>query len=181
MRGQTKFVLAGTNFCLDATQQNPPNGIKMKIWECFVDLPQQDWFYTDDNRIALTNQGECLDLTNGNLTNFNPLQVWACTTGNTNHNVVSPCAAQAEIPSIGVSQIVPLMLPTPEQQQTVHCSQVARPDASRPVDLGSHMLAEDPLQGVLRHDLKKIKEDQKKIKEDQKKIKAKEGNSEEIV
>ncbi|RSH80060.1 hypothetical protein EHS25_007329 [Saitozyma podzolica] len=84
MRGQTKFVLAGTNFCLDATQQNPPNGIKMKIWECFVDLPQQDWFYTDDNRIALTNQGECLDLTNGNLTNFNPLQVWACTTGNTN-------------------------------------------------------------------------------------------------
>jgi hypothetical protein len=84
MRGQTKFVLAGTNFCLDATQQNPPNGIKMKIWECFVDLPQQDWFYTDDNRIALTNQGECLDLTNGILTNFNPLQVWACTTGNTN-------------------------------------------------------------------------------------------------
>jgi hypothetical protein len=29
----------------------------MKIWECFDGLAAQQWFYTDDNRIALENQG----------------------------------------------------------------------------------------------------------------------------
>jgi hypothetical protein len=56
----------------------------MKIWECYTGLPQQDWYYTGDNRIALTNQGMCLDLTDGVLTNGNRLQVWQCTDGNTN-------------------------------------------------------------------------------------------------
>lgn len=32
-------------------------------------------YYTNDNRIALTNQGLCLDLPSGNLNNFQQLQV----------------------------------------------------------------------------------------------------------
>jgi len=35
----------------------PANFIGMKIWQCFAGLPQQSWFYTDDERIAVTNQG----------------------------------------------------------------------------------------------------------------------------
>jgi len=34
----------------------------MKIWQCFDNLPAQDWFYTDDKRIALTNQGTTVHL-----------------------------------------------------------------------------------------------------------------------
>ena len=30
----------------------------MKIWSCIGGLTQQTWFYTDDNRIALQNQGQ---------------------------------------------------------------------------------------------------------------------------
>lgn len=37
----------------------------MKIWQCYDGLAAQQWYYTGDNRIALTNQGLCLDLTNG--------------------------------------------------------------------------------------------------------------------
>jgi len=79
----TKVQLAQTNFCLDAGS-TPGNGVQMKIWECFDNLPAQEWFYTEDNRIALLNQGLCLDLTNGNLTNTNPVQIWQCTDGNGN-------------------------------------------------------------------------------------------------
>lgn len=34
------------------------NGVGMKIWQCFSGLPQQSWFYTDDDRIAVTNHGK---------------------------------------------------------------------------------------------------------------------------
>lgn len=39
----------------------------MKIWQCYDNLPAQQWFYTGDNRVALTNRGLCLDLTDGKL------------------------------------------------------------------------------------------------------------------
>ena len=81
--GPTKVQLAGTNFCLDAGS-NPGNGVGMKIWTCFNNLPAQQWFYTGDNRIALENKGLCLDLTNGNLYNGNQVQTWQCGNGNTN-------------------------------------------------------------------------------------------------
>lgn len=32
---------------------DPANGVGMKIWQC-LDVPQQNWYYTGDNRIALT-------------------------------------------------------------------------------------------------------------------------------
>ncbi|KIJ34538.1 carbohydrate-binding module family 13 protein [Sphaerobolus stellatus SS14] len=76
--GNTQVRLAGTNFCLDAGS-NPASGIPMKIWQCFDGLPQQSWFYTDDERIAVTNQGLCLDVPNGNLANGQVLQTFTCT------------------------------------------------------------------------------------------------------
>ena len=30
----------------------------MKIWQCYDNLPAQAWYYTDDERIALTGQGK---------------------------------------------------------------------------------------------------------------------------
>jgi len=86
----------------------PGNGVGMKIWQCYDNLPAQQWHYTDDNRIALENQGQdvilsmycllfisamlticsrqgqCLDLTNGMLTNGNQVQTWQCTDFSTN-------------------------------------------------------------------------------------------------
>ncbi|KAJ8701683.1 hypothetical protein PTI98_000445 [Pleurotus ostreatus] len=74
----------------------------MKIWECFDNLPAQQWFLTADDRIALENQGTlylyfqdfcsthrqslglCLDLTNGNVTNGNQVQTWQCTDNDIN-------------------------------------------------------------------------------------------------
>jgi hypothetical protein len=29
----------------------------MKIWQCYDNLPAQAWYYTSDNRIALTGKG----------------------------------------------------------------------------------------------------------------------------
>ena len=31
----------------------------MKIWECYSGLAAQTWYYTDDNRISLQNEGLC--------------------------------------------------------------------------------------------------------------------------
>ncbi|KAJ3507120.1 hypothetical protein NLJ89_g6487 [Agrocybe chaxingu] len=82
-RGSTKVQLAETNFCLDAGS-TPGNGVGLKIWQCYDNLPAQQWYYTDDNRIALEGQGLCTDLTDGILTNGNQVQTWQCTDGNTN-------------------------------------------------------------------------------------------------
>lgn len=125
-RGSTKVKLAGTNFCLDAgssklffflsvsshsrptsfldidTHTAPGNAIGMKIWQCYDNLPAQQWYYTDDDRIALEGKGSlpfrflfsndfmyvdlglCLDLTNGVIVNSNQVQTWQCTDGNNN-------------------------------------------------------------------------------------------------
>ena len=39
----------------------PGNGTQMKIWQCFSGLAAQNWFLTDDNRIALQGQGRSCD------------------------------------------------------------------------------------------------------------------------
>ncbi|KAJ3556356.1 hypothetical protein NM688_g2074 [Phlebia brevispora] len=83
VRGSTKVQLAGTNFCLDAGS-DPASGVGMKIWQCYANLAAQQWYYTDDNRIAVQNHGQCLDLTNGILTDGNQVQTWACTANNAN-------------------------------------------------------------------------------------------------
>ena len=38
--------------CID-----PASGVGMKIWQCYANLPAQQWFYTDDNRIAVEGKG----------------------------------------------------------------------------------------------------------------------------
>ncbi|KDQ31589.1 carbohydrate-binding module family 13 protein [Pleurotus ostreatus PC15] len=81
--GRTKVRLAGTDFCLDAGT-NPRSGVGMKIWQCYANLPAQDFWYTDDQRIAVTDKGQCLDLTDGRLNNGRQAQTWKCTDFNTN-------------------------------------------------------------------------------------------------
>ncbi|KAF8988780.1 ricin B lectin domain-containing protein [Cyathus striatus] len=81
--GQTAVQLNGTNFCLDAGS-TPGSGVLMKIWECFADLPAQEWFLTADNRIALLNQGQCLDVPNGNLADGTQVQIFQCTDNDAN-------------------------------------------------------------------------------------------------
>ncbi|KAG6886767.1 hypothetical protein C0992_002478 [Termitomyces sp. T32_za158] len=83
MPGQTTVKVHINNFCLDAGS-TPGNGVGMKIWECFDGLAAQTWFYTDDQRIALLNQGLCLDLTNGVHVDSNQVQTYVCTDNNTN-------------------------------------------------------------------------------------------------
>ncbi|KAJ3539137.1 hypothetical protein NM688_g6411 [Phlebia brevispora] len=81
--GTTAVQVAGQNFCLDAGD-SPADGTRMKIWECYSGLAAQTWYYTDDDRIALQNQGFCLDLTNGDSHDGTVMQIWKCTDHNTN-------------------------------------------------------------------------------------------------
>ena len=61
------------------------DGVKMKIWQCFANLPQQTWTpVTTSGTIQLTTANFCLDLTDGNKANQNVLQIWTCGGGNTN-------------------------------------------------------------------------------------------------
>ncbi|EIM22544.1 hypothetical protein E3Q22_04355 [Wallemia mellicola] len=82
-KGQTSVKVANRNFCLDAGS-NPGSGIKAKIWQCYDGLPAQNFWYTGDNRIAVTGQGQCLDLTDGRKANGNVLQTWQCYDNNLN-------------------------------------------------------------------------------------------------
>ncbi|TFK37574.1 ricin B lectin domain-containing protein [Crucibulum laeve] len=79
----TSVEYKSSGFCLDAGSA-PANGIPMKIWQCFDGLAAQTWFFTDDNRIALFNQGQCLDLTDGNLSIGAGVQTWQCTDNDVN-------------------------------------------------------------------------------------------------
>ncbi|TFK60832.1 carbohydrate-binding module family 13 protein [Pluteus cervinus] len=81
--GETKIQANGTNYCLDAGS-SPQSGVGLKIWQCYDNLAAQDWYFTDDHRIALNHQSQCVDLTNGNFTNGNQVQTWDCTTNNHN-------------------------------------------------------------------------------------------------
>ncbi|KAF8147701.1 G-X-X-X-Q-X-W domain-containing protein [Crassisporium funariophilum] len=55
-RGGQQIKVSGTSFCLDAGS-SPTSGTGMKIWTCYDNLPAQQWNYTPDNRILLTNRG----------------------------------------------------------------------------------------------------------------------------
>ncbi|KZO90248.1 carbohydrate-binding module family 13 protein [Calocera viscosa TUFC12733] len=88
-RGSGAVQLAGTNFCLDAGV-NPHDGVPAKIWTCYPGLFQQTWYYTDDNRIAITGGDSCLDVTLGSQPapgtpygSIENVQTWSCTTGDT--------------------------------------------------------------------------------------------------
>lgn len=97
VKGQTKVQLAGTNFCLDAGSK-PASGVALKIWTCYDSLPAQDWWFTNDSRIAVTNKGQCMDFKDGLFTNNNTVQTWKCTDNNTNQ-VWSLASVTSGIPS----------------------------------------------------------------------------------
>lgn len=95
--GSGSVILAqhAPDFALDAGT-NPTNGGKLKVsallrrtaggadaqlWTSYPGLPQQTWYLTNDNRIAITGGTQCLDQG----ADRNP-QTWQCTTGNTNQS-----------------------------------------------------------------------------------------------
>jgi len=57
---QQSLKLTGTNFCLDAGTNPGPNMVEAKIWTCYPGLAQQQFYYTDDLHIAVTNYSSCL-------------------------------------------------------------------------------------------------------------------------
>jgi len=77
-----------SQWCLDAGDESQwADGVQMKIWECFSDLPQQTWIPDiSSGNIQLTTANFCLDLTNGATTNQNILQIWTCGSANPNQN-----------------------------------------------------------------------------------------------
>lgn len=80
----TTINLANTGFCLDAGD-NLTNGGGLQIWSCIEERPAQQFYYTEDLRIAVTDQeGQCIDLTDGILDNGSAMQTWKCTDNNTN-------------------------------------------------------------------------------------------------
>ncbi|KAK8869443.1 hypothetical protein IAR55_000007 [Kwoniella newhampshirensis] len=76
-QGSGSILASGTNFALDAGS-NPGNNGALKIWTSYPGLYQQTWYYTDDQRIAITGGDQCLD------EGDNGVQTYQCTTGNTN-------------------------------------------------------------------------------------------------
>ncbi|KAJ8514792.1 hypothetical protein ONZ45_g7697 [Pleurotus djamor] len=63
---------------------DPADGVHMKIWKCYQNLPAQTWYYTDDKRLAVKGKGQCLDLEGGKTFNGNFAQTWTCTDNNSN-------------------------------------------------------------------------------------------------
>ncbi|KAJ7097718.1 ricin B lectin domain-containing protein [Mycena epipterygia] len=85
--GQTIVVYG--NMCLDVTNGNTANGVKMQIWECNPSDGgvNQLFIYNDDSNIVWTDGGsleKCFDLTDGSLAPGNPVQMWDCVTGDLN-------------------------------------------------------------------------------------------------
>lgn len=64
---------------------DPANFVTMKIWQCY-DIPAQHWYFTNDNRIAVTDKGLCLDLKDGKTykNGRGVVQTYKCTDHNTN-------------------------------------------------------------------------------------------------
>jgi hypothetical protein len=64
--------------CLDVTDGNTADGVRLQIWTCFPGSQNQQFYYTNDNHLAWTNHGKCVDLTDGKLSDGNPIQLWQC-------------------------------------------------------------------------------------------------------
>ncbi|KAI9633272.1 uncharacterized protein MKK02DRAFT_39251 [Dioszegia hungarica] len=76
-RGAGKVKVSGLGLVLDAGFT--PANFGFLTTETPVDgKPAQNWYYTDDNRIAITGGNQCLD------DDGTRLQTYQCTTGNTN-------------------------------------------------------------------------------------------------
>ncbi|KAL1746240.1 ricin B lectin domain-containing protein [Schizophyllum fasciatum] len=79
-----RFQLDGTQMCLDAGV-DIGDGVSMKIWQCYDNLPQQQWSYNSgDQHFSVGSGTECLDLRDGVLANGAATQTWQCSSANTN-------------------------------------------------------------------------------------------------
>ncbi|KAH8793670.1 ricin B lectin domain-containing protein, partial [Flagelloscypha sp. PMI_526] len=75
--GLTPVSTAFGNYCLDAGLPPFDNNRVLTIWECNKDLPQQQWYRSDDyGTVALNGQRKCMDLTNGSKDNRNLIQIY---------------------------------------------------------------------------------------------------------
>lgn len=72
------------NKCLDVTDGNNVDGVKLQVWDCWPNSVNQQFYYTRDYRLAWTNHGKCTDLTDGSMANGNRIQLWGCSNNNPN-------------------------------------------------------------------------------------------------
>jgi hypothetical protein len=68
----------GGTKCLDVIGGVNLNGVKLQIWDCSSNSPDQQWFWTTDNHLAWTNHTRCMALTDGSLANNNSIQILDC-------------------------------------------------------------------------------------------------------
>lgn len=72
--------------CLDAsTDGATTDGSAIKVWTCYEGLSQQQWYYTDDNHLAVVDGNQCLNVRkeSGPVPNkpygtLQTLQTWSC-------------------------------------------------------------------------------------------------------
>jgi hypothetical protein len=96
--------------CLDAGT-NPHDNGPGKVYTCYPGITAQHWYYTADQRLALTGGTQCLDL---DLTRYDKaVQTYTCTTGNT-HQIWSPA------PAPPTTTMTPPPAPTQETVQEIH-------------------------------------------------------------
>jgi len=74
----------GGTKCLDVIGGVNLNGVKLQIWDCSSNSPDQQWFWTTDNHLAWTNHTRCMALTDGSLANNNSIQILDCNGGDGN-------------------------------------------------------------------------------------------------
>ncbi|KAI5448953.1 hypothetical protein NCC49_005747 [Naganishia albida] len=94
-RGSTKIKVApnsssGQDFCLDLGVVRRQDGTNLHLYEC-VDVPQQQFWITDDDHIALEGDNQCIDIkADSGFTQSAPYsslkdsQSWQCSYGNGN-------------------------------------------------------------------------------------------------
>ncbi|KAL1708044.1 ricin B lectin domain-containing protein [Schizophyllum commune] len=99
-----RFQLNGTNFCLDAGS-NIGDGVSMKLWQCYDNLPQQQWSYNSgDQHFSVATGAECLDLRDGALYNGGATQTWQCSSPNPNQKWTLTAAQSGTGTSSSASQ-----------------------------------------------------------------------------
>ncbi|KAJ7635785.1 ricin B lectin domain-containing protein [Mycena polygramma] len=74
------------NKCLDVPGGSTTNGVKLQIWTCAEDSPNQQFtFHAGVSQIEWNGQKKCLDLTSGKSTSGNPIRLWDCAVPDTSN------------------------------------------------------------------------------------------------
>jgi len=84
-RAQAQVTLGGeirarlNDKCLDIRDQNPNNGAKVQVWDCWSGANQR-WYWTG-GQIRSALNGKCLDIRDRNPNNGAKVQMWSCWSG----------------------------------------------------------------------------------------------------